>query len=139
MTDHPLQDHVRDALAGLAPGSFVLLEEPSPERRGLGRLLGRRTPGRFVQARRDEDGADLLLEAVGPAGLGGEHPMDDTTLARLRSLGWHAPGDDGWEPVGGPLLRRFVPWSDLERAAAMLVDTLAVLGVDLGTVRTTLG
>ncbi len=139
MTDHPLHDHVRDALAGLAPGSFVLLEEPSPERRGLGRLLGRGTPGRFVQARRDEDGADLLLEAVGPVSLGGEQPIDDTTLAQLRSLGWRAPGDDDWEQVGGPLLRLFVPWSEGERAATLLVDTLAALGVDLGTVRTTLG
>lgn len=139
MTDHPLRDHVHQALADLAPGAFVLLEEPSPERRGLGRLLGRGTPGRFVQARRDDDGADLLLEAIGPVSLGGAHPMDDTTLARLRSLGWRAPGDDDWEQVGGPLLRLFVPWSDVGRAATLLVDTLAALDVDLDTVRTTLG
>lgn len=139
MPDDPFQNHLRAALASLVPGSFLLLEETLPERRGLGRLLGRGTPGRFVQARRDEDGADLLLEAIGPAGLGGGHPMDDTTLARLRSLGWLAPGDDGWDQVGGPLLRVFLPWSDLDRAAAMLVDTLRTLDVDPDTVRTTLG
>lgn len=143
MTGPSIHHHVRpvrEALAALAPGSFVLLEEPThATSRKPWRRLGRRAPGRFVQARRDEEGTDLLLEAIGPCSLGGPYPMDDATLSALRSLGWRAPGDADWEPIGGPLLRRFVPWSEVDDAAVLLLETLAVLGVDLDTIRTTLG
>ncbi|GAA3810511.1 TY-Chap domain-containing protein [Cellulomonas soli] len=140
MTDvsAPTWDKVRDAvaraLAGLSDGAFVVIGEPEPVRTrhaGLRGLLGGRaapTPTRFVQVRRDGDW--FGAECVGAQSFGGPYPVDAATDARLRALGWSAPGDAGYESMGGPAYRHEEPVTAATAVAALLVASLGSLGLD---------
>lgn len=121
------------AFAALPDGGFVVLGEPMPERPragGLRGMLGGRAapaPTRFVQARRDGD--QLGLECVGAAVFGGRLAIDPATDAGLRALGWLAPGDAGYESMGGPAYRRWIAAAQTGPAAGLLVASLEMLGM----------
>lgn len=139
MTD-PLRERVQQEIATLEPGGFVILGEPEPPPRGgLGGLFSRPEPTRFVQLRRDEDREVLVAEVVGAEQHGGPYPFDEGTIDAVRSLGWPAPGDPDWEPMGGPAFRRFLPWNDLEAAADLVGRTLEAIGLEPADVETTRG
>lgn len=55
--------------------------------------------------------------------------IDSETDRRLRALGWAAPGDAAYEPMGGPAYRSSWPATDPAGAADLLVGSLEVLGV----------
>ena len=122
------------ALAALPDGGFVVLGEPSPARvraAGLRGLLGAHVtpaPTRFVQALRSGD--QLGVECVGAASFGGPLPISPAVDARLRALGWFAPGDADYESMGGPAYRRWIAFADPGAAAELLVASLEVLGAD---------
>lgn len=134
----PTWDELRPAvtavLAALPDGGFAVLGEPVPERPRAGGLRGRLggraapVPTRFVQARRD--GGTLTLECVGAASFGGPLALDADVDARLRALGWLAPGDPGYEPMGGPQYRVWIEVVDLARATELLLASLGVLGLE---------
>jgi hypothetical protein len=132
----PTWDDVRlrleTALAALPDGGFVVLGEPAPVRpkpTGLRGKFGGRgapVPTRFVQARRDGD--QLGVECVGAAAFGGPLVIAPETDARLRALGWLAPGDATYEPMGGPAYRRWIAVAETAAAATLLVASLEELG-----------
>lgn len=126
---------VERALRDLPERGFVTLREPgapAERRRGLLGALGARTtpPSRFVQALRIDD--TLMGECVGAESFGGLYPIDAETDARLRALGWAAPGDEGWVPDGIMMYQHSEPATtpagpaDL---AGLMVTTLATLGL----------
>lgn len=122
--------HVVQRLRALPDRGFLVLGERASEiqrPRGLRRLLARPAPSRFVQALRDVD--QLGVECVGAASFGGPVEIDPETDRRLRALGWAAPGDAAYEPMGGPAYRSSWPATDPAGAADLLVGSLEVLGV----------
>lgn len=133
-----------DTLGGLPDGGFLVISEPVPERPragGLRGLLGGRAapePARFVQARRDGD--VLTAECVGATSFGGPWEVDAAADARLRALGWLAPGDADYEPMGGPAYRRWADVADHAAVAGLLVASLEALGLaPTGPLRMTTG
>lgn len=124
---------ITQALTALPDGGFLVLGEPVPERLRAGGLRGRLggraapVPTRFVQARRD--GGTLTVECVGAASFGGLWAIDPGTDARLRALGWLAPGDAAYEEMGGPAYRLWIEVADLACAVGLLLASLEVLGL----------
>lgn len=138
MTD--LADHLGAAIAELGPEQFLVAGEPEPEpepaRGVLARLRPRRAaPTRYVQALRVDD--QILAEAVGAESFGGYYPFDAATDTAIRALGWATPDDPDADPTGAPNYRRRFPTDRPGDAAALLVETLSTMGVDLSTVTVT--
>jgi hypothetical protein len=135
MTD--LTDRLRAAIAALESDQFLVAGEPEPEadpaRGFLVRLRPRRAaPTRYVQLLRMDD--LLLAEAVGAESFGGHYPFDPATDTAVRALGWSAPDVPDADPTAFPNYRRRLPAGRPAEAAALLLETLTTMGVDLSTV-----
>lgn len=138
MTDtdawHQVRGRLRDLLADLTEDEFVVLGEPQPApgpRRGLLRLRPEPPPHRYVQFRND-DGEWLYGECIGATLFGGDWEITEEEHARLRSLGWLAPGDEdpsGTEPPY-PSYWTCRPVAESVGTADMGVDALVTLGAD---------
>lgn len=94
----------------------------------------------YVQAMDKKDFATLYLEAYDP-GYRGEEPLSPDQRQRLEALGWTDPkeapipyGDAQypWEWTGGNFAREWPRDSEPARLAQMLVETLAVYGLEPG-------
>ncbi len=132
MTFEDLGRELAARLEALPEDSFLTLGEPVevPEKRGFHRQRAHRTPGRYVQFRRDPGW--LYGECVGSTLFGGDAEIGEADHQRLRALGWLAPGDP--DPAGTqPSYPHY--WCTLaaDRSAdlaAMGVGALEILGAD---------
>jgi hypothetical protein len=123
-------DLVRE-LSRLQDREFVVLGDPLT-RTGPTGLLRRRKPlpGRYVQFLRMGD--TLSGECVGATSFGGDWDISPDQDARIRSLGWYAPGEMPDTEPGYPNYRHDVPRDQADRLADMGVQALTVLGVQPG-------
>ncbi|MBO0845021.1 MAG: hypothetical protein J2P22_06345 [Nocardioides sp.] len=72
----------------------------------------------------------LLAETVKPFPSSGEPPVDDVLRDRLRSLGWLMPGDEGYEPSGGPYCRLHLRTDQAADVVRLAARTLVALGIE---------
>jgi hypothetical protein len=129
-------DELRAACAAavepMTDRDFVVIGEPraaaKPE--GLRGMFSRRPappPSRFVQALRIDD--RLGAECVGAASFGGADHIDAATDRRLRALGWLAPGDVGYDDMGGPAYRLWIPFAERDRFSTLAVASFQAMGL----------
>ncbi len=119
------------ALAELADGEFLVLGEATPAP-GPRRLFGWPAgplPVRYVQALLIDE--VLSAECVGAVCLGGTWQMDDSTVERLRCLGWLTPEESRAE-FGDvtPNFDTYVEQSCAAGLADLMVASLALLGAE---------
>ena len=93
-----VEDALLRALGLLADGDFLILGEPTADplpRRGLFRRRAMPAPARYVQVLRIDD--LYTAECVGATSLGGTWEMSQSSIDRLRSLGWRTPDESARE------------------------------------------
>jgi hypothetical protein len=125
-------DALLRALGLLSDGDFLILGEPTADprpKRGLFGLRARIAPARYVQVLRY---ADLFTaECVGATSFGGTWVMSESTIARLRALGWRTPDDDTREyDAVTPNFDMYVALTAAPTLAELLVDSLKCLGAE---------
>ena len=87
-------DALLRALGLLSDGDFLILGEPTADplpRRGLFGRRARPAATRYVQVLRIQD--LYTAECVGATSLGGTWEMSESTIERLRALGWRTPDE----------------------------------------------
>jgi hypothetical protein len=122
------------AVEPMSEQDFLVVGEPQAEAPakagGLRGMLSRRPtppPTRFVQALRVGD--RLGAECVGAASFGGPYDFDAATDQRLRALGWLAPGDAGYDDMGGPAYRLWLPFAERDRFGTLAVASFQAMGL----------
>lgn len=131
---HQVRARLRHQLADLSDGEFLVLSEPQAEpgpKRGLLRRRPEPPPTRYVQFRND-DGQWLYGECVGATRFGGDWEITEQEHARLRSLGWLAPGDEDPSGTQPPYPNYWTcrPQAESVETADMGVDALMTLDAD---------
>ncbi|MET0839945.1 MAG: hypothetical protein ABWY19_14250 [Marmoricola sp.] len=87
-------DALLRALGLLSDGDFLILGEPTADPlpgRGLFGRRARPAASRYVQVLRIQD--LYTAECVGATSLGGTWEMSESTIERLRALGWRTPDE----------------------------------------------
>jgi len=123
-----VRDELADELARLDDREFVILGEPVSWSGPTGLLRRPKPlPGRYVQFLRMQD--SLSGECVGATSFGGDWDISSEQDARIRALGWYAPGEMPDTEPGYPNYRYDVPLDRAARLAEMGVAALDVLGL----------
>lgn len=133
--DDPWQtwaDRLAQQLATLGEHEFLNTWGPRiTEERSQG-LFGRRRKPRLISApvvRYLGTEGQLLCETVAPFPAPDQPAVNEDQRAELSRLGWLMPGDDGYEPMGGPFCRVYLPVAEAPRAAELAAQTYVALGV----------
>jgi hypothetical protein len=125
-----LQDRLTGELSTLEDREFVVLGEPvtyAPGK-GLFRKKPQPLPHRYVQFRCSAD--QVFGECVGAASFGGDYDLSPEQDARLREIGWFAPGGSPDLEWSYPNYQCRVPRDQAPRLAELGVEALQVLGLD---------
>lgn len=119
-------------LATLREHEFVNTSGPRVTEESPPGLFGRRRKPRVVSqpvVRFLGVGDHLLCETVVPYPAPDEPAVTDEQRGQLSAVGWLMPGDDGYETMGGPYCRVYLPISEAEAAARLAARTYPILGV----------